>query len=121
MKILLSFVFTFSVCVSFAKSQNTSVSSVTLKELKSNAGLHECSKKYQAGPNQAGNGPGKVIMKISLAEDGTVVGADQETALSTIREDVLRQCFVKVFRTLKFPEESKGQKKTVLVPLNIPL
>ncbi|KYG63862.1 hypothetical protein AZI86_13670 [Bdellovibrio bacteriovorus] len=121
MKFLLSWIFTFSVCVSFAKSQNVSVSSVTLNELKSNAGLQECSKKYQAGPNQAGLGPGKVTMKISLAEDGTVVGADQETSLSTIREDFLRQCFVKVFRTLKFPEETKGQKKTVLVPLDLPL
>lgn len=38
----------------------------TIEELKKYGPIIECSKKYSAGPNQAGNGPGKVTMELKL-------------------------------------------------------
>lgn len=93
----------------------------TIQELKKYGPILDCSKKYSAGPNQAGNGPGKVTMELKLDKDGRVVSVEENSKLSTIHEDILRSCLIQALKQLKFGNEAKGSVKTLLLPLDFPI
>jgi hypothetical protein len=118
-----AFVSIVTLCSFSIASWATPASKTTLAELKKNAQILDCSKKYTSGglQTQAGPQPGKVTMRLKLDAGGSVVGGDEETTLSTIHEDSLRQCLISALRVLKFPSESKGQAKEILVPVDFPI